>query len=311
MKARTLYWSHLSDFESCPQKALWSYGWDGIDVGGGPGRKKPKPLDKSMHHAIMGIVIQGVLEKFYNNELWKEQGGLLDRLTRMTKEDLSTLLADPKFRVDWGVSDSFEEMEQICVSGVLGYLKTMKHHKFLGPYARSEVELFGYVDKYLPIGGRADFIIRREDTGVTILDGKNSKTKMKYVDPDQLRWYALVFALAYNKIPDRLGFVWFRYPYEEGTEETGVDWVPVTRRDLKDLAERAHEVRKAQNKELFEARPKAKHCNFCDYESVCEARTQQRQANSKKRKKGTSLPVLDASEGLVEFGFGKVQSDGK
>ena len=305
---RTLYWSHLSDYEKCPQKYLWSYGWGDLDLGRGPGKGKPKPKDKSMHHAVMGIVIQGVLEDFYNDCLWKHQSGLQDRLVRMTKERLSSTLANPRFHVDWHAAGSYEELEEVCVSGVLGYLKTMKHHKFLGPYAKSEVELLGYVNKMLPLGGRADFIIRREDSGITMLDGKNSKTKMKYTDPDQLRWYALTFALSFNKLPDRLGFVWFRYPYEEDTEETGVDWVDFTRRDLKQLVDRAQQVRKGQRKEKFDPTPKAKHCNFCDFETICSPRIEQKKANSAKRAKKLGLPVIDGSEGAVEFGFGGIQS---
>jgi predicted RecB family nuclease len=185
----------------------------------------------------------------------------------------------------------------------------MKHHKFLGPYARSEVELFGYVNDHLPVGGRADFIIRRDDTGITLLDGKNSKTKMKYVDPDQLRWYAMVFALSYNKFPDRLGFVWYRYPYEAGTEETGVDWVEFTKRDLQELAKRGKAVRDGQLKERFEPTPSAKTCRFCDYESVCESRQKQKAQNVEKRARNTSrLPVLGDHQGIFDLGFGSIQA---
>jgi len=302
MSVRTLYWSHLSDYEKCPQKALWSYGWADLDLGGGPGRKKPKPQARSSHHAVMGIVIQAVLEDFYNLELWKEPAGLADRLVRLTKDKLIATLANPKNYVDWREAGSFEDMEMVCIQGVLGFLKTLKHHKFLGPYAKSEVELFGFADK-LPLGGRADFIIRREDTGITLLDGKNSKTKMKYTDPDQLRWYALTFSLSYQQLPDRLGFVWFRYPYEEGTEETGVDWIEFTRRDLKELLERAQIVRKGQTQEKFDPTPKAKHCDFCDYASVCPSRVEQRAANAAKRAKKHGLPLADDFYGVVDLNF--------
>ena len=305
---KVLYWSHLKAYEECPQKYLWSYGWENIDLGGGLGKKKPNPMDKSMHHAVMGIVIQAVLEDFYNQNLWLNEdfrAHMRHNLTRMTKEELTSTLALPRFYINWRESLSFEEMERVCIDGVLGYLPTMKAHKFMGSYARSEVKMEGKVTKYLPLGGRADFIIRREDTGITMLDGKNSSTKMKYTDPDQLRWYALCFSLTWGKLPDRLGFVWYRFPYD-GIEETGVDWIEWTRRDLKGLAERAHQVRKNQNKEKFEARPAAKVCRFCDYESQCPERQANRAANAAKRKGRTpkSLPVVDNADGFVTFGFG-------
>ena len=67
----TLYWSSLERYEQCPQKFLWYRGWGVIDVGGGPGNKKPKPKRSSEHHAVMGKVIQAVIEDLYNEEWWK------------------------------------------------------------------------------------------------------------------------------------------------------------------------------------------------------------------------------------------------
>lgn len=299
-----LYWTHIEAVETCPQKGLWKAGWPGIDLGAGPGRSKPTPRDKSRHHAVMGIVIQGVLENFYNQEEWRTPVGLQKRLTDAVRGRLADECGSNY--IDWAHAPSYEELEQTTVSGVLGYLSTMRHHQLLGVYARSEVKLLGHLTKWLPVGGKADFIIRREDTGITILDGKNSLTKMKYVDPDQLRWYALMFALSYGKLPDRLGFVWFRYPYDEATGEQGLDWVSFTKRDLKELADRAQEVRLKQRKELFDPTPSHEACRYCDYESVCEARQQMKKANADKRRKG-SLPVVsdtDGADGIVELGFG-------
>jgi hypothetical protein len=301
---RTLYWSHLQAYEECPQKYLWQYGWGDLDLGRGPGKGKPKPLDKSMHHAVMGIVIQAVLEDFYNKELWKQQSGLTKLLVDMTKEKLTSTL--PRFYIDWDDAPSFQEMETVCTDGVLGYLQTMKAHKLLGVYARSEVELYGFAANWLPVGGRADFVVRRDDVGITLLDGKNSGTKMKWVDPDQLRWYALCFSLAYRRMPDRLGFVWFRFPYDEGSGEQGVDWVDFTKRDLVALVDRAKKVRRGQEAEKFKATPSYKVCRFCDYESVCPQRQEAKAENAAKRQRKTqSLPVIDNAEGsVVKFGFG-------
>jgi hypothetical protein len=303
----TLYWAHVDAYERCPQKGLWQYGFGQIDIGGGPGRPKPKPHDKSRHHAVMGIVIQGVLEQFYNEEMWRHREGLKERLVKMTRDRLLDEL--PRNYIDWKESPPHDEMEQICVSGVLGFLSTMQAHKLLGPYARSEVTLFGYADKYLALGGRADFVIRRDDTGITMIDGKNSMTKMKHVDPDQLRWYALCFALSYRKLPDRLGFVWFRFPYDEATGESGLDWVEFTRRDLRELVERAQAVRKGQRKEHFDAKPAYDVCRLCDYESVCPQRQAAREENAAKRAKSRGLTVVSdvSPEGIFELGFGRPQ----
>ena len=251
----------------------------------------------------MGIVIAKVTETFYNDELWREPAGLVYRLKELTRREFTFEIA--QHYIDPRMAPPREEMLQICIDGVTGFVGTVKHNRLVGPYARSEVDLVAYVNKYTPIGGRADYIIRREDTGITILDGKNSVHKGRYTDPDQLRWYALCFYLAHNVSPDRIGFVYFRYPYgthkEDGTEDAGVDWVDFTKEDLQGLAQRAAEARKGMHKEKFDPVPVPSKCRLCDYEDVCDARQAQRKQNRRKPKNTTDL--FDGAEGLIEFGL--------
>ena len=161
----------------------------------------------------MGLVLAHAIEHLYNDELWRDPATLRQRLTDIVTREFTLSVSEKT--IDWSKAPPKHEMLDICLSGTMGYLRTMKSNKLLGPYARSEVELIGWVDKYTPVAGRPDVIVRREDTGVTIIDGKNSLTPGKYTKPDQLRWYAMCFYLAYSAMPSRLGFVYFRYP--EGT----------------------------------------------------------------------------------------------
>lgn len=312
----TLYWTNLQRYEECPQKFLWSRGWGDIDVGGGPGRKKPLPVQRSMHHAVMGIVIAAVSERLYNDEWWKDPKSLPQRLVDEVDKEWAYQTSKERNWIDYRVAGSKASLIKTCKDGILGYLKTMKHHRLLGEYARAEVELLGWIDKYNPVGGRADAIIRREDTGVTILDGKNSNSKGKYTDPDQLRWYALLFYLAYRQLPDRLGFVYYRYPYgtpmedsdgnpvldEDGKQkiEQGVDWVPFTKDDLRGLAQRAVKARRGMDKEKFQATPSPKVCRFCDYETVCPERQEQKAANRRNRK--PDVAEIAAGDGFIDLG---------
>lgn len=326
----TLYWSSMTTYEGCPQSFLWGRGWGTIDVGGGPGRPKPRPVESSRHHAVMGIVLADFWEALYNNEEWKHPVGLVDRLLERARKCFDKELLS-NF-VDWRLAPTRDELWETIEQGIRGYLRTMKAHKLLGPYARSEVDLTCYIDKYTPIGGRADLIIRRDDTGITILDGKNSKrykdrkTKklITYTDPDQLRWYALCFFLTYRRLPDRLGFVYFRYPHgaprldEDGNEmpavdangmptgdverEEGVDWVPFTKDDLKGIARRAKDALRGMNKEKFPANPVPSQCRFCDFETVCPERQAQKAANRRTRK--SSDTFFDGQTGIVTFGMG-------
>ena len=307
----TLYWSTLKVYEDCPQQFLWSRGWDTINLGYGVGNGIPNPNKESKHHAVMGTVIQYAIEKMYNDELYKDPKNLLEVLMSLVDKEFIKQESKPKNNMDYGQAKmSRDQVLQICKYWVTGYLQTMKAHRFLGPYAKAEVDIVGWINKYTPIGGRADTIIRRDDTGITILDGKNSGHKMKYTDPDQLRWYALLFKLAYHKTPDRLGFVWYRFPYgsvtvgEGGQEikETGVEWIPFDEGDLKGLAQRAIDAKQAMWKEKFDPTPSPTTCKFCDFVNICPARQDQRTANAAKRApKELVIEGVDIKKGITSF----------
>ena len=324
-------------YEDCPQSFLWSRGWGDIDCGGGPGKRKPKKIQRSEHHAIMGIVLANFWEWLYNDEEWKHPQGLLKRLLDKASKDFSRMLLNK--HIDWRLAPSRDEMWDIIEQGIRGYIKTMKAQRLLGPYARSEVDLTCYVDKWTPIGGRADLIIRRTVDGkeeISILDGKNSrrykgpkrKNKkqefMTYTDPDQLRWYALCFYLSYRRMPDRLGFVYFRYPAgqevldiegevipaidENGLPtgknvvEDGVTWIEFDRDDLKGIATRARDAIRGMNREKFPANPVPSKCKFCDFETECPERMAQKKANKRNRKNSDAF--FDGQTGFVKFGMG-------
>jgi hypothetical protein len=280
---------------------------------------------KSEHHAILGISIQWAIERFYNDSLWLvlDPETLKRRLLELADETFRIELS--KKYVDWREvgerMDGREGLEKLIRDAVMGYMRTLKQHKLLGPYAKAEVELLGYVNKYTPLGGRADVIIRREDTGITILDGKNSKrykdphTKkytLTYTDPDQLRWYALLFYLTYQQMVDRLGFVYYRYPYgtpilddnemDTGEIEQGVDWVTFTKEDLKGLAARAVEAMKGMDRGKFSPNPSPQGCKFCDYEPICPERQAQKDSNRRGPNKPVDLGVtLDPNAGVSTF----------
>lgn len=283
----TLYWSSFNMYEKCPQKFLWTKGWGNIDVGGGPGQRKPKPVKKSAHHALMGIVIQAVIERLYNDQLWKDKATYKQLLREVLERKFEFEVRQSY--IDWSEAPSRDEMFAVCETGVFGFIPTMVHHKLMGEYARSEVDIVAYLDKTLPIGSRVDFLLHRRND-IMILDGKNSKWKGKYLDQDQLKWYALCYYAYHGKLPTHLGYIYWRFPYGhlvEGSEvpEEGVEWVPYTKDDLKTLAQRARDARQSIDKEVFPATPKPKDCKWCDYETVCPPRQEQRKANAAKRKK--------------------------
>lgn len=314
-----LYWSNLEKYENCPQGFLWGRGWGSIDVGGGPGRRKPVPEPSSRHHAIMGIVIQYAIEKMYNDQLWRDPKGLADRLVAMGREEFEKQLLDSRNFVDW-TETSRADMLRTIEQGILGYLRTMKAHRLLGPFTRAEHDMVASIHdpvagKDWIVGGKADVVFEREESGVTFLDGKNAQSKGKYTDPDQLRWYSLLWFLTTGKLPDRLAFVYYRYPHGflapgSSVPETGIDWVDFNKADIDSLSERALAARRGMEAEQFDPTPKPPICRFCDYESVCKARQEQKAANRRPRKEkvftpgGVSLQDALGDDGFFHFGLG-------
>ena len=297
-----LSWSTIEAYESCPQGFLWSRGWGQIDLGRGPGKPKPLPTDAgSRHHAAMGSAIQYAIERMYNDELYRDPKTLQQRLLAHVDGELERQEKDPRNRLDYRKMElTRDDLRQICHDGVLGYLGTMKAHRLLGTFARAEVELRGWIDRYTQVMGRADVIVRRDDTGLTILDGKNTK-KPENLDPDQLRFYALLYRISYREVPDRLGFVPYRFPYDPSKGQDGVIWVPFTSEDLDGLAARAVAARLKMRKEEFDPIPTPPKCGFCDYESICPARQAQRTANASRRKAPEKESLVKNDDGFADL----------
>jgi len=306
-----IYWTHMERYENCGQQFLWHHGWGGIDLGNGPGKRKTKPQQSSEHNAIAGTVVQHAIEMMYNNELYRDPLNLPTQLEALVEREWVREEKRPRRFVDY--SDARESRSKMIADGrdaVRGYVQTMKAHRFLGPYARAEVRLLGQVNKWVTVGGIADVVVRRADTGVTIIDGKYTRHKMRFVDMDQLRWYALAFFLMYKQMPDRLAFVWYRFPHgtetpdDDGnlTKETGVEWVPFTREDLQGLAVRAVDARDGMREEKFEPNPVPTYCNFCDFELVCPERQAQRNKNSANRTP-SQVEGIAGDGGFSDFGM--------
>lgn len=305
------FWSHVATYEKCAYQFLCRWGWEDMDLGAGPGKPMPYPPGppKSRHFALMGTVIQKAVEKLYNQEVWRDPKKVSSTLLPFVEREWNRQIKKPKNHIDYDKAGmSNREMIELCKDGVKGYLQTMRRHKLLGPYARAEVRLEGPLNKWVEVGGIAEVIIRRKDTGITITDGKNSLRKDN-ADPDQLRWYALCFWREYGVIPDRLGFVWYRFPagmerFEVETGETyieeGVTWVPFDKEDLIGLAHRAADARNKMRKRQFEAIPVPNVCKYCDFEEVCEARQEQRQRNASRRRP-KQLGELKESEGFLDL----------
>lgn len=213
---------------------------------------------------VFGAAIGKVFEWFYEKRVWAEPNvkdvliGMIDDAMRY-----SCRKAELDLQLD---SDFIKTTRDSLDSYVLAGIETIRQHKLLSPDSRAEVKLdIDYTNpktlQMVRIGGRADFIHRFEES-VWILDGKASAHRDKYVDPEQLVWYAVQFYLKYHILPDRLGFVFWRFPTDP------IQWVAcdadALRRNLNNTFEVMNKIQKA----AFD--PYASdYCYFCGYNGNC------------------------------------------
>mgnify|MGYP001560785231 CR=1 FL=1 len=85
--------------------------------------------------------------------------------------------------------------------------------------------------------------------------------------------------------------------------EAGAEWVPYTEDDLRGLAQRALDAKKAMSEERFDPTPTPSGCKFCDFEKVCQARIDQRVANAAKRgpRETATIEEISDGDGFVEL----------
>ena len=139
--------------------------------------------------------------------------------------------------------------------------------------------------------GRIDFI-HKDAIGpdISVIDGKGSMKMGRNVDEKQLLFYALLYFFLNKKLPDHLGFFYYRFN----------TYVPVEFNEEKLQLFRATlslDVKKMTSGEGYEATPSAKSCKYCDYLIGCEKGLAAKAKRSRKSK------INIKGEGLVTFSF--------
>ncbi len=190
-------------------------------------------------NALYGSVVGVLFEHFYNDKIWAERGSediLLGKVDATLSEVMSREVSKGGV-YDWKAPKlSYRSVEDVVYdirAAVSRGLATIREHRLIGREAAAEVKLDVDVGGHR-MAGRADFVIRRvpPHNDLVLLDGKGSKWRETYVDPKQLHWYATLYEQRYGVVPDKLGFVFWRFE-----PDNAVDWVPATPEDLVSLRE--------------------------------------------------------------------------
>jgi len=223
-------------------------------------------VPRDARSAMFGSTIGKVLEWFYTRKLWAEPdptaaslglvGDAMDVVFLEEKFDRTT---DPAF-----VNVLREEVRAYLPRSI----ETIRANGFLTANSRAEEDLtveygnakYGMV---LKLGGRADFIHSKDRLDVWILDGKGSQHREKYVDADQLVWYAVQHYIKYHVAPTRLGFVFWKFP------DDPVKWVAYDESHMRALLDDTFQVAGKIKLKVFEATPSGE-CHRCDYREKCD-----------------------------------------
>jgi len=250
--------------------------------------------------SLYGSIVGTLFEEFYRNKLWREpqtQKALMERVEPLTDEviqrETSTKKGRPGGVLLWkgegpgqnpkGMYASREELVADIRDAVPRGLRIIRHFRLLGRRAEAETKLDRQMDNGDTWAGRSDFIIERAPphNDLIIVDGKGSKHRDRYVDPQQLQWYALLYWMKFHKIPDKLAFLFWRYEPHEA-----MDWIETSEEELKELAELIRDTMEGAKsgqkrllpnappeaaRDVFKPKANEQNCRFCEFgtKEVC------------------------------------------
>lgn len=280
-KVKYHYWSHYEAFFHCPQKYLYQYGHPEIDLGYGMG--KPIPRKKtSEHHAVMGTAVAAAVEDFYEKSLWRDPTTARQTCIDVAIAALHRELAKPRTFIEWDLENTgkwwlsppVEDLERQVRESTSNFIDIVKEEKLLGSFMRSEMDLKGSMEG-IALAGRPDLVIENTRLGLAVVDGKNSGTVGRYTNPDQLRWYAIVYEAVHGVRPQRLFFLYFRFPPGSKVPKyktwTGLVEVDASEDSIQALRQEIRDFQSRVTQKLFTATPAYGTCRFCDFNTVCPA----------------------------------------
>lgn len=216
--------------------------------------------------SMFGSAIGKVLEWFYSKRLWADPDPVGAALGRVD-DAIDAVFVEEKF--DRATDPAFVNLLRQEVRTFLpSSIETIRSQGFLTVNSRAEEDLtvvYGN-QKYgmtLKLGGRADFIHSKDRLDVWIIDGKGSQHREKYVDADQLVWYAVQHYIKYHVAPTRLGFAFWRFPADP------VKWIAYDEGSMRALIDDTFDVAKKISLKVFQATPTGE-CHRCDYRERCD-----------------------------------------
>ena len=252
----TMYLSYTGrkTYLTCPRKYHYSYILkDRTRVGDARG-------------SFLGSIIGRVFEWFYTRRAWATSNPLETTVSYVEDATREVFLRE---RFDKSSDPAFygilcRDLEKYVPTGI----EIIRNNGLLSSQSRAETDLtIEYTSQKhemtLKIGGRSDFLHGNSEKDIWLLDGKASKHRDKYVDSEQLIWYANQHFLKYHIAPTRLGFIFWCFP------EDPIKWIAYNNNNMRSSLDKTFEVAKKIQLNQFDSIPSPE-CKRCDYREKCE-----------------------------------------
>lgn len=240
------------------------------------------PVEPNMYFALYGKLIESFFKK-YTNYYTKNNIQLNDMEIREALKKHWKYILDNNY-VDWNEPFVSETADQIFETAYVDTLGNMEKFNFWKE-SRSEVSIEINLKKSGDVlSTRLDFIWEKPDSTIEIIDGKGTMKVDKNVDVEQLFFYSLIYLLSKRKLPDKLGFLYYRYKMIKY-----VDFDIQTIMDFKDKLSVVKSAIKADT--VYE--PKvglSKQCKWCPYKCTCSAYTKVREDKNAKKEEKLNIP---------------------
>jgi hypothetical protein len=317
-----LSYSGWKKFKSCPLAYWHQY-------------IEKTPIVDDRLNTIYGSLVGLMFEKLYNESLWQLGTKARYRMAEMAEPELEKLLVKetapnkmgPGGLLKWkgsgpdknrnGMYASKESLLKDVRETVERGIGFIKHHGLLSPRAAAEVKLDTRIEGH-KIAGRIDLLAYREApySDIVIIDGKGTKYRgsSDSTDVSQLIWYAMLYRQHHKRLPDKVGFLYWRTP--ENRPEEAVEWHEITEKAVDDLrfdalmtvvridalqAKLGLILDQPVVQKIFQPKPSKSSCRFCPYgksKQLCLTGVEFLQAEAKAaRSRKVSLPMYPLPEG--------------
>jgi hypothetical protein len=234
---------------------------------------------------MFGSIIGKIFEWFYDRRLYGNSDPVSSCVNLIKDATLEVFGAEGYIK---GTNYDYEEKLRINLQKFVPLgIDTIRNNRLLSNNNKAELDLTtvyqGDSSLRMRMVGRADFVYYHSPTDFWILDGKASKHREKYVDSQQLIWYAVLHYLKYGVAPKRIGFIFWMFP------DNPISWVQYSSDDMRNLIKDTQDVAGNILSGRFAAKPSGE-CHRCVYKNKCEDGVKY----LAQRRKETSTTVSDA-----------------